>query len=352
MADMQAQVKSDGQTLNATGTAHVDGIKLAKDGQPSARPVEAQFALAQNERAMTGDIQHATISVGRATVNLAGTYQSSGPTTAINLHVTGNSMPIDELEAFLPALGVHLPQGSRLQGGTVTTALTVSGSTASPVISGPVRLSETKLAGFDLGAKLQALASLTGGRIGGATGSGTTIRSLSMDVQQSGGGIRTDHVNLSVAGVGTATGGGSVSPGGALNYNMVLRLTELGGGGGGGAAAATSQPQAGGGGIAGVAGGLLGALGGGSGGAPGLKGLSPAGALGGNFLARAAIPVQIGGTTSNPTFAPNVAGLATGIGANAASGLLSRKVPGRGDPDGKVVGDPLKNALGGLLGRH
>ena len=164
MMDLQAQVQSNGQTLNATGSAHVDGIKLAKNGQPSAKPVDAQFQLSQNEQAMTGELQRATITIGRAVINLAGTYQTSGPTTAINLKVNGQAVPIDELEAFLPAVGVHLPSGSRLQGGTVTTALTVSGSTAAPVISGPVRLDNTQLAGFDLGAKLATLSKLTGGR--------------------------------------------------------------------------------------------------------------------------------------------------------------------------------------------
>jgi len=341
--DLQAQVRSNGQTLNATGTAHVDRIKLAKNGQPSGKPVEAQFAVVQNELAKTGDVEHATISVGRATLNLAGTYQASGPTTAINLRVSGQSVPIDELEAFLPALGVRLPQGSRLQGGTVTTALTVSGSTANPVISGPVRLDNTQLAGFDLGAKLQELSRFTGGRIGAATGSGTNIRSLSMEVREAGGGIRTDRVALDVAGVGTATGAGSVSEGGGLDYNMILKLTGLTAGPAGGSGAAAQ----------GAAGGLGGLVG-------GLAGLIPGGGGGGNLatisgiaggVLRNGIPVAIGGTTSNPTFAPNVRGLATGVGVSAAEGLLQKKT-GKTTPDRGVAGDPLKNALGGLFGKH
>ncbi|MDT7812770.1 MAG: AsmA protein [Acidobacteriaceae bacterium] len=133
-ADLQAQVKSNGQTLNATGSTQIAGIKLAKDGQPSAKPVQVQFAIVQNEQAMTGEIQRAVFTVGRATINGSGTYQASGPTTAINLKVNGDGVPIDEFVAFLPAVGVRLPQGSQLKGGTLTTALTVSGSTASPVI--------------------------------------------------------------------------------------------------------------------------------------------------------------------------------------------------------------------------
>lgn len=345
MTNIDARVQSNGQTLNATGTAHIDGIKLARNGQPSAKPVDTQFAIAQNEQAMTGDIQHATITVGRAAVNVAGTYQSSGPTTAINLRVDGRAIPIDEIEAFLPALGVHLPQGSRLQGGTVTTALTISGSTANPVVSGPVRLDNTQLAGFDLGSKLQDLARFTGGRVGSATGSGTTIRSLSMDVREAGGGIRTDKVALDVAGVGTATGAGSVSAAGALDYNMLLKLTGLIAGPAPGSSASAAS---GGSGLAGIAGGLAGLIPGGGGGAAG--NLASIGGIAGNLL-RAGVPVAIGGTTSNPTFAPNVRGLATGIGASSAQGLLQQKTGAKQNPAGKVVGDPLQNALGGLFGK-
>src|ERR1700733_89799 len=258
-ADLQAQVQSNGQTLNAKGSTQIAGIKLAKDGQPSAKPVQVQFAIVQNEQAMTGEIQKATFTVGRATINPSGTYQTSGPTTAINLKVNGDGVPIDDLEAFLPALGVHLPQGSQLKGGTLTTALTVSGSSANPVISGPVRLNNTQLAGFDLGSKLQTLSQLTGGKIGGATGSGTNIRSLSMNIHEAGGAIQTDNIALDVAGVGTATGAGSVSPAGALNYNVVLKLTELAGG-----ASGNSAPAAGAaGGKAALLGGLMGMIPGG-----------------------------------------------------------------------------------------
>jgi len=338
-ADLQAQVQSNGQTLNATGSTQIAAIKLAKDGQPSAKPVQVQFAIVQNEQAMTGEIQKAVFTVGKATINTSGTYQASGPTTAINLKVNGDGVPIDELVAFLPAVGVRLPQGSQLKGGTLTTALTVSGSSANPVISGPVRLNNTQLAGFDLGAKLQTLSQLTGGKIGSATGSGTNIRSLSMNIREAGGGIQTDNIALDVAGVGTATGAGSVSPAGALNYNVVLKLTGLAGG-----ASGNSAPAAGAaGGKTALLGGLMGMVPGGGGGAAGGLG-SIAGAV-----LKNGIPVAIGGTTTNPTFAPNLRGVAAGVGASAGQQLLNGK--GNTKQNG-TQSNPLGNALGGLLNRH
>ena len=343
LANLDAKIQSDGERLNASGTAHVDGIKLAKNGRPSGKPLDAQFVVSQDEKALTGTVQQAVIRIGSVAINVAGTYQTTGPTTALNLKVSGNAMSINELEAFLPALGVTLPQGSRLQGGTVTTSLTVSGSTARPTISGPVDVNNTQLAGFDLGAKLQTLSKFTGGRIGSATGSGTNVRSLSMLVQEAGGALRTDKIALDVVGVGTATGAGSVSAAGALDYNVLLKLTGLTGGGSG---AATPTPTKGGSGVAGLAG-LAGGL------IPGGSGAGGLGALGGltSGVLKGGIPVAIGGTTSNPTFAPNLAGLTKGIGVNAAQGLLGGKAGQRTAP-GKNAKDPLGNALGGFLGKH
>ncbi len=338
LADLQAQIQSNGQTLNATGTSQIANIRLAKDGQPASKPVQVQFAITQNEQAMTGQVQRASFTFGRAVINGGGTYQTAGPTTALNLKINGDSMPVDDLVAFLPAAGVRLPQGSQLRGGTLTTALTVSGSTANPVISGPVHLNNTQLAGFDLGSKLQTLSQLTGGKIGSATGSGTNIRSLSMNIREAGGGIQTDNIALDVAGVGTATGAGTVSAAGALNYNVVLKLTGLVAGNSGNNAPA---PAAGGNGRAALLGSLAGLIPGGAGGA--------AGGIGGlaGIALKNGIPVSIGGTTSNPTFAPNLAGLAAGAGQNLLKG---RAAPGQ--TNGKPKGDPLSNALGGLLNRH
>ena len=336
LANVDAKIASNGQTLNAAGTAHVDGVRLAKNGTPSAKPVDLRFTIAQNMQALTGTIQQAALTVGRAAIDASGTYQTSGPTTAVNLKVAGNAMPIDELEAFLPSLGVRLPTGSRLQGGTLTANLAVTGSTSAPVINGPVRIDNTQLAGFDLGSKLSAVTALTGAK----TGSVTSIRSLSMDLHSAGGALRTDNLNLVVPALGTATGNGTVGAGGALDYHVVLKLAALGGG----AAGKTAAPAAGGGGIAGQ---LMGMIPGGSAG-----GGSPLGAISsltGGAL-KGGIPVAIGGTTTNPTFAPNMQGLLRAGGTQAAKSLLGGA--GKSAGTGQKSSDPLGNALGGLLGRH
>ncbi|WP_263365955.1 DUF748 domain-containing protein [Edaphobacter bradus] len=325
LANIDLKALSDGKTLNANVSANVQGLRLAKNGSPSPKPVDVQLSVAQNVQALTGQIQRAVITIGKALINTTGTYQTSGPTTALNLRVSAQSVPIDELEAFLPSVGVHLPSGSRLQGGTLTTNLNVTGSSAAPIINGPVRLDNTNLAGFDLGSKLSAVTALTGAK----TGSVTAIQSLSTNLHIENGNVRTDNVSLVVPALGSATGAGTISAAGALNYNVILKPTILSGGGRGGA---TSSAGAG-----GVAGQLLGMI-------PGGAATGAAGNITGAAL-KNGIPVQIGGTTSNPTFAPNMAGLAS----SAASSYLEGK-----SSSGKSnsTTDSLTNALGGLLGKH
>jgi hypothetical protein len=79
---------------------------------------------------------------------------------------------------------------------------------------------------------------------------------------------------------------------------------------------------------------------GGAGGAAG--GLGSIGGLAGVLL-KNGIPVAIGGTTSNPTFTPNMRGLASGAGATALKGKSNQN---------GTQSNPLGNALGGLLNRH
>jgi AsmA protein len=322
LANVDLRALSDGQTLNANVSANIQGLRMAKNGSPSPKPVDLQLTVAQNMQALTGQIQRAVVTVGRAVINVTGTYQTSGPTTALNLQVNGQSVPIDEIEAFLPSVGVHLPSGSRLQGGTLTTSLNVTGSSASPIINGPVKLNNTNLAGFDLGSKLSTVAALTGAK----TGSVTAIRSLSTNLRVANGDVRTDNLVVDVPALGTATGAGTVSAAGALNYQVVLKLTGLVGGG--------SSSAKGAGGIAGQ-----------------LMAMIPSGAaansIGGiaSSALKNGIPVAIGGTTSNPTFTPNLSGLVS----SGASNLTKGSKP---TSKGQNTTDSLTNALGGLLKQH
>ena len=216
---------------------------------------------------------------------LSGGFQTQGETQLLNLKLSAPDMPVDELEAMLPALGVVLPSGSQLQGGTLSTELGISGPMDKLVITGPVRLANTKLAGFDLGSKLGALSAFTGKA---APSRDTSIQNASLNARVAPEGTRADAINVTVPAIGVIAGAGTVSLAGALDFRMVADLQG------------------------GVAGGLTERMGRGN---------------------ANGIPFKIQGTTSDPKFVPYVAGMA----GSAASGAVQKAVSGK------------TGAMGGLL---
>jgi AsmA protein len=295
VADLDAKIVSNGQTATANGKLHLTQLKLAKNGSPSSEPVDVTFSIDQDLQSLSGKITKADVQIGKAKMGITGTYQTRGNTTTAQINANGQNMPIDELVAFLPALGVQLPPGSRLQGGTLTATLNISGPTTAPVISGPVRISNTQLAGFDLGQKLASVRALTGAK----TGSNTTIQLLSTNLRYGPDGTRTDNLAAVVAGLGAASGNGSISSEGALNYHLLVKLTSSGVGG-----------------MATQAMGLL----------PGAFGSTVGQSV------KNGIPVTIAGTTSHPVFTPDMGQM---IGGSAQKG--------------KQQTNSLGKTLGGLL---
>lgn len=299
VADLDAKLTSNGQALNANGKLHVTKLKLAKNGSPASQPVDLQFVLDQDLQSLSGKIDNANLQIGKAAFAITGTYQTRGNTTTTQVNVNGQNVPIDDLVAFLPSLGIQLPSGSRLQGGTLTTTLNINGDVKAPTITGPVRVANTQLAGFDLGKKLASIQSLTGAK----TGSSTTIQALSMNLVYGPNGTQTNNLAAVVSGLGSASGNGTISSGGALNYHLLLKLDSSG--------------------VGGLATQALSLL-------PGAFGSAV------SQTTKNGIPVNIQGTTANPTFTPDMSKL--------AGGALQQKK--------NVPSNPLGNALGGLFHRR
>ena len=147
----------------------------------------------------------------------------TGPQVTLALHVSAPNLPINQVEALLPAAGVRLPSGSSLQGGTLTANLAITGPANAPTISGPVQVDNTTLAGFDLSSKIGGLKPVSGSK------GGTQIQTVRANVNSSPQGTRIDNLYASVPVLGTATGAGTVSPQGALNFQVVAKLNTSSG---------------------------------------------------------------------------------------------------------------------------
>jgi AsmA protein len=316
--DFKGDLSSDGKQMSSKGTIKVVKLKASAAGSPSTVPVNLDYATVYTLQTQAGVLSQGDIKIGNAVQHLTGTYNLAADPTRIEMKLNAQGMPLGDLEGFLPAVGVVLPSGSKLQGGTLTVGLAITGPVDKPTIAGPVNISNTKLAGFSLKSKLGALGSFTG-LGGGGGGNDTDIQTLSANIRNDPSGTKFDTLNLVLPSIGTITGSGTVSASGQLNLKMVANLA---GGIGKGIGGVTSVA----GGAAGGVGGALGALTGGS-----------ARSSGGNS---GGIPFAITGTTSNPVVVPDVGGMVGGI----AKGAVPTGI-GKGGAAGAATG-----ALGGLLG--
>jgi AsmA protein len=319
--DFKGDLNSDGKQMSSKGTIKVVKLKASAAGSPSTVPVNLDYATVYTLQTQAGVLSQGDIKIGNAVQHLTGSYNLAANPTRIEMKVNAQGMPLGDLEGFLPAVGVVLPSGSKLQGGTLTVGLAITGPVDKPTIAGPVNISNAKLAGFSLKSKLGALGSFTG-LGGGGGGNDTDIQTLSANIRNDPSGTKFDTLNLVLPSIGTVTGSGTVSAAGQLNLKMVANLA---GGIGKGIGGVTN---------------IAGDATGGVGSAVGmLTGGSSRKGAGGN--SGGGIPFAITGTTSNPVVVPDVAGMVGGI----AKGAIPTGM-GKGGAAGAVTG-----GLGGLLGR-
>src|SRR5215469_12495893 len=224
MADLDGTLKSNGQQAKVDGTLKASNLQVVKKGGPAGRPVNLKFAIVHNLVKETGDITQGDISMGQAVSHLTGTYDVHGKVTTVNLKLNGQKMPVDDLEAMLPAVGVILPPKATLKGGDIDVAVASSGPVDKLVSAGSVKMENTQLANFNLGQRMAAIAALAGKN----TGTDTTIQNFSSDVKMSPAGTEAQNLNLTVPAIGVLTGGGTVSPENQLAFKMKAEVGGMG----------------------------------------------------------------------------------------------------------------------------
>jgi AsmA protein len=263
IADYEGTVTSDGHEAKTSGTLKATNLQVVQKGSPAGKPVEVTYVVVHNLARETGTIPQCEIAMGKAVAHVNGNYDAHGKVTSVNLKLNGQNMPVDDLEAMLPALGVILPPKSTLKGGTLNTTMSVSGPVDKLVTVGTVKLENSSLANFNLGSKLSAVSALSGKN----TGNDTTIQNFSSDVRVAPEGTKADNINLNVPAIGVVTGAGTVSPANELAFKLNAAVGGMG------------------------------------------------------------IPFTVAGTTSDPKFAPDMKGMATGLLKGLGNGNANQQNP-------------------------
>ncbi|HKV24913.1 MAG TPA: AsmA family protein [Candidatus Acidoferrum sp.] len=310
--DLDAAIASHNGEAVTKGTATLSKALLVAGGSPSSVPVTVQFATKYDLRKNAGVLNPSTLKIGNAAAHLRGTYDTAGEATSVNIKLDAKDMPARDLQSFLPALGINVPKGASLQAGTLNADLNLAGPTNKLVTSGNVGLFNAQLAGFDLGSKLTAIASMAGIK----TGKDLNIEKLTTDLRMAPEGLKADNFQAVVPSLGNLTGAGTVDSQNKLDFKMVATLTS--------AASATATP------VSSVSGLIGKAVGGGAGCKNGMN-----------------VPFQIQGTTADPKFIPDVGGLAAGL-LKSQLGCVGGLSTGGAKDAGQAPADAVK-ALSGLF---
>jgi AsmA protein len=224
VADFEGTVTSDGREAKTSGTLKATNLQVVQKGSPAGKPVQVTYTVAHDLAKETGTIPQCEIAMGKAVAHVAGTYDAHGKVTSVNLKLNAPAMPVDDLEAMLPALGVILPPKSTLKGGTLSTTMAIVGPVDKLVTVGTVKLENSALANFNLGSKLSSISALSGK----STGNDTTIQNFSSEVRVAPDGTKADNINLSVPSIGVVTGAGTVSPANELAFKLNAAVGGLG----------------------------------------------------------------------------------------------------------------------------
>jgi AsmA protein len=288
--DFTGDVASDGHQATSKGTLKANKIKVKPAGTPANVRVDVDYDTSYDLKSQAGTLKQGDVHIGKGLAHLTGTFNLAGETASLNMKTNGQGMPIADLEGLLPAAAINLPSGASLKSGGLDLNLAISGPVDKLIITGPVKLTDGRIAGFSVKSKLASFPGMGDGKSGG-NDSDTEIQTLSADLHVDSAETQTSNLDIVVPSIGTVTGNGTVSADGKLNFKMSAKL---------------------------------------------------AGAMGSVMTLgdknSKGVPFTITGTTSNPVFLPDVAGMA----GNMAKGVAAAPAGAAKEASG---------AIGGLFGK-
>src|ERR1700688_733085 len=275
LLDLDASLTSAQGQAETKGNAKLSKALFILGGSPSSVPLVVDFDTKYDLAKQSGTLHGTTLKIVGATAQVSGTYNNSGENTVVNVKVDGQNMPAKDLAAFLPAVGIRLPNGASIERGTLSENLTMAGPTTNLVTSGNAGIFNVRLVGFDLGSKMSSISAITGLK----SGKDLDIEKMTANLRMTRDGLRADNFIAVLPAFGQIVRAGTIDAKNNLDFKMAATLKS---------------------GIANVAnptGALTSALGGGSSGCK--NGVT--------------VPFKIEGTTADPKFVPDVGGVAAGM---------------------------------------
>jgi AsmA protein len=222
IGDATVHVVSDGRRVTSNGTFRGDRLRFVAGGSAATAPIDVTYEAEYDLSTHDGVVKQGDVRAGKAVARLTGRFSTGGNALAVQMKLAGRQMPVADLEAMLPAIGVTLPQGARFRSGLVDADFRIAGSLDHFAVTGPAEMSNATLDGFDLGSRLQVLAIFAGLP---ATAD-TVIQMCRTTLRISPGGVRAETFTAILPAIGSLTGDGTIAPDGRMDFRMLARLNR------------------------------------------------------------------------------------------------------------------------------
>jgi AsmA protein len=222
IASLDAHVVSDGMNVTSDGKVHAEQLVLLKGGRAAPYPLDISYQVVHSLNSNSGRVSDLAFQTGAIAIHIKGNYQLAANVPVFDLKLLAQSVSINDLQALMPAVGVKLPNGATLKGGTLSANFTIKGSPKDNVIVGSYEIKDTKLVGYDLGSKIAGIAALGGIK----TGDTTAIDISRADVRITKSGSESTNIYSVLPALGESTGSGTVSPSGALDFHLISKVTS------------------------------------------------------------------------------------------------------------------------------
>ena len=257
----QANFSSDGKAAKVKGKYRIARLRLSPKAGVAQAPVSGRFQLQYDSKRNRLRVQQFQMGTGKAVAHTTGQVRLGRRSTA-NLKTSLTNAPLTDLARLLPALGVKLPPGSSLRGGTLTGEMKVRGPLQSPSRIGYVEVTNARLANYNVAGKMGGVVRLAGVDTGGKD---TVIEQFKTKFASKNGYTKLTDLLLVIPGLQIA-GNGGFADDGPLDFRGTATLTRA-------------------------------------------EGAAVAGLLQSVTGSSGTIPFRVTGTLENPVFRPDVGGL-------------------------------------------
>lgn len=220
--DVDTRIHSQHGVLQSKGRIDARQLKLMAAGAPTPQPVRIDHVASYQLVNGRGRIEDSSLALGATHVAISGSFDNRPKVMQLDLHIHGKRLPVDDVQPLLPVFGVVLPKNSRLDGGSMDMDLRAQGPLDALVVTGPVSVDNSRLAGFSLGSKLGGALTLAGIK----APKDTVIRHAEAALTIAPYGIRAEPARAEVADLGTLTGQGGMAADGRLDFRMLVKLDK------------------------------------------------------------------------------------------------------------------------------